>query len=184
MGAEGRGWESSGWLQPLLASLARPLERLMAAAALQVPLHCRAAPCVPSPLLSQLLAQHNVSAVFSGHLHSAFGQRLHRLHATPSGGYMAELETAAWKDDRRFRCALTGAVQVVPLLAGRMERGRPWLGATRGAKFGKEPDCMLVTRDLSCALRACCGAAPLRPAAPLPSRLQAGGSGRRCPCLP
>lgn len=53
--------------------------------------------------LTLLLAEHNVSAVFSGHLHSAFGQRLHRLHTTPRGGHMAELETAAWKDDRRFR---------------------------------------------------------------------------------
>ena len=59
---------------------------------------------LPSPSLAQLLAEHNVSAVLSGHLHGSFGQRLHRLHSTPAGGYMAELETAAWKDDRRFRC--------------------------------------------------------------------------------
>jgi hypothetical protein len=53
--------------------------------------------------LPQLLADHGVAAVLSGHLHSAFGQRLHRLHPTPAGGRLADLETAAWKDDRRFR---------------------------------------------------------------------------------
>ena len=45
------------------------------------------------------------SAVYvSGHLHSAFGERLHRVHSlSDSKRYLTELETAAWKDDRRFR---------------------------------------------------------------------------------
>ncbi len=36
-------------------------------------------------LVAQVLAEHNVSAYLTGHLHGAFGQRLHRLHATPAG---------------------------------------------------------------------------------------------------
>ena len=46
-----------------------------------------------------------MSAYLNGHLHAAFGERLHRLHPTSpaGGGHLAELETAAWKDDRRFR---------------------------------------------------------------------------------
>eukprot|EP00889_Picochlorum_renovo_P007462 jgi/Picre1/34492/NNA_001960.t1 len=40
----------------------------------------------------------------SGHLHSAFGEKLHRVHTIEeSQRYLTELETAAWKDDRRFR---------------------------------------------------------------------------------
>ncbi|EFN57681.1 hypothetical protein CHLNCDRAFT_50941 [Chlorella variabilis] len=72
----------------------------------------------PMQGLTQLLAQHNVSAVLSGHLHSAFGQRLHRVHATPSGGRMAEIETAAWKDDRRFRLVAVdgGALTLLDLM--------------------------------------------------------------------
>ncbi|PRW58812.1 metallophosphoesterase [Chlorella sorokiniana] len=68
--------------------------------------------------LTQLLAEHNVAAVLSGHLHSSFGQRLHRVHSTPAGGHMAELETAAWKDDRRFRVLALdgGALSFVELM--------------------------------------------------------------------
>lgn len=45
----------------------------------------------------------SVSHVYvSGHLHAAFGEKLHRVH-TFSESYLTELETAAWKDDRRFR---------------------------------------------------------------------------------
>lgn len=40
----------------------------------------------------------------SGHLHAAFGERLHRVHTIlETESYLTELETAAWKDDRRFR---------------------------------------------------------------------------------
>lgn len=35
--------------------------------------------------MAQLLADFNVSAYVSGHLHAAFGERLHRLHPTPAG---------------------------------------------------------------------------------------------------
>lgn len=38
-----------------------------------------------APLL-QVLSGHNVSAYLCGHLHGAFGPRLHRLHAAPDGG--------------------------------------------------------------------------------------------------
>lgn len=46
-----------------------------------------------------------VSHVYvSGHLHAAFGERLHRVHSiAETESYLTELETAAWKDDRRFR---------------------------------------------------------------------------------
>ena len=65
---------------------------------------------LPPQGLAALLARHNVSAFLAGHLHSSFGPRLHRIHAAPGGGAMAELEAAAWKDDRRFRVlALDGA---------------------------------------------------------------------------
>ncbi|EIE20379.1 Metallo-dependent phosphatase [Coccomyxa subellipsoidea C-169] len=53
--------------------------------------------------LLDVLTQHGVSAYLSGHLHAVFGQRVHRLHRAPDGEHMAELENAAWKDDRRFR---------------------------------------------------------------------------------
>jgi hypothetical protein len=36
--------------------------------------------------LLRVLLHHNVSAYLSGHLHAAFGQRLHRLHDVPTGG--------------------------------------------------------------------------------------------------
>lgn len=44
-----------------------------------------AAPLKTGSLL-QVLTRHNVSAYLSGHLHGAFGQRLHRLHKVPTGG--------------------------------------------------------------------------------------------------
>ncbi|CAL8465131.1 g4666 [Coccomyxa elongata] len=53
--------------------------------------------------LMEVLTQHGVTAYVSGHLHAVFGQRVHRLHSAPDGGHLAELENAAWKDDRRFR---------------------------------------------------------------------------------
>lgn len=36
--------------------------------------------------LLEVLTKRHVTAVLSGHLHSAFGRRVHRLHATPGGG--------------------------------------------------------------------------------------------------
>ena len=36
--------------------------------------------------LLKVLTRHNVSAYLSGHLHAAFGQRVHRLHKTPLTG--------------------------------------------------------------------------------------------------
>lgn len=53
--------------------------------------------------LAALLAARNVAAYLSGHLHAAFGARLHALHPTPAGGQLAELETTSFKEDRRFR---------------------------------------------------------------------------------
>ena len=38
-----------------------------------------------APLL-EVLHRHGVAAYLCGHLHSAFGPRLHRLHAAPGGG--------------------------------------------------------------------------------------------------
>lgn len=51
------------------------------------------------------LADH-ADAYVSGHLHTLFGEKLHRLQpspASPEKHFLAELETGAWKDDRRFR---------------------------------------------------------------------------------
>jgi hypothetical protein len=53
--------------------------------------------------LGAALAQVNASAYLSGHLHTVFGERLHRMHPVADGSWMAELESGAWKDDRRFR---------------------------------------------------------------------------------
>lgn len=36
--------------------------------------------------LLEVLTRHNVSAYLSGHLHAAFGQRMHRLYRTPTRG--------------------------------------------------------------------------------------------------
>ena len=36
--------------------------------------------------LLDVLTRHRVTAALSGHLHSAFGRRMHRLHAAPQGG--------------------------------------------------------------------------------------------------
>ena len=36
--------------------------------------------------LLSVLTRHNVSAYVSGHLHGAFGQRVHRMHRTPTKG--------------------------------------------------------------------------------------------------
>lgn len=49
------------------------------------------------------LSQHGIQAHVNGHLHSVFGQRLHMMHKSYAQGRLLELETAAWKDDRRFR---------------------------------------------------------------------------------
>lgn len=126
-------------------------------------------------LLAQLLAEHNVSAVLSGHLHGSFGQRLHRLHSTPAGGYMAELETAAWKDDRRFRygrvlgTALDGgagglsACRVMPCSSFTRQETRQLL----------QPS--LLSRTLISTMPCCSSLAhPTRQAA-----LQGAGAGRR-----
>jgi len=63
----------------------------------------------------QALVDVGTTSYWSGHLHTEFGERLHRAHlfstlgVTPSGiglqKMMFELETGAWKDDRRFRIA-------------------------------------------------------------------------------
>ncbi|KAL3155831.1 hypothetical protein ABBQ32_012842 [Trebouxia sp. C0010 RCD-2024] len=49
------------------------------------------------------LSQHGVQTHLNGHLHSVFGQRIHKRHRSLAPGRLLELETAAWKDDRRFR---------------------------------------------------------------------------------
>lgn len=53
------------------------------------------------------LSQAPVTTYISGHLHTAFGERMHKAHVVDSmvtaKATMSELETGAWKDDRRFR---------------------------------------------------------------------------------
>eukprot|EP00884_Botryococcus_braunii_P004718 jgi/Botrbrau1/14247/Bobra.0381s0008.2 len=53
--------------------------------------------------VKEVLLSHGVAAYVSGHLHSVFGRCLHRLLPNSFGGYLADLESAAWKDDRAFR---------------------------------------------------------------------------------
>lgn len=55
--------------------------------------------------VARILADIPASLYVSGHLHSQFGEKLHRVHpnSNGSGGFMNELETSAWKDERRFR---------------------------------------------------------------------------------
>lgn len=59
--------------------------------------------CMQGVGMAHVIAE--VATVYvSGHLHSAFGEKLHRVHTIEkSQRYLTELETAAWKDDRRFR---------------------------------------------------------------------------------
>lgn len=53
--------------------------------------------------MAKIIAEFS-TVYISGHLHAAFGERLHRLHSIPeSKVLLTELETSAWKDDRRFR---------------------------------------------------------------------------------
>lgn len=42
--------------------------------------------------LLAVLTRHNVSAYISGHLHSAFGQRVHRMHKTPTKGLLPKMQ--------------------------------------------------------------------------------------------
>ena len=125
---------------------------------------------MPLPLphpLPQLLASHSVSAVFSGHLHSSFGERLHRVHATPAGGRMAELETAAWK---------VGAAAVAAAAAG----GRH--AACRGRWcHGRRPGRVSPHRRTSTCPCACVHAQTAPAGRP---SLQAGGPGWRRTHLP
>ncbi|EFJ51718.1 hypothetical protein VOLCADRAFT_87455 [Volvox carteri f. nagariensis] len=61
----------------------------------------------------QILVRHGVSAYLAGHLHGAFGRKLHRLHAGPIAGtgaaddnprgHMLELEMVDWKYARTVR---------------------------------------------------------------------------------
>jgi hypothetical protein len=56
--------------------------------------------------LHELLAARRVSLVISGHLHDAFGPRLHgfhRLRPPSPGSRLLEAESADWKFRRRFR---------------------------------------------------------------------------------
>jgi len=53
--------------------------------------------------LRGLLLHHGAAAFLSGHLHDLFSHRLHAVHPGPDGGNLAELESTAWKDERRFR---------------------------------------------------------------------------------
>ena len=52
--------------------------------------------------LVTLLLNHKAAVYVSGHLHAAFGEKLHAVHSFHNS-FLAELESAAWKDDRRFR---------------------------------------------------------------------------------
>jgi hypothetical protein len=77
----------------------------------------------------QALADVGTTSYWSGHLHTEFGERLHRAHPLPSSSkqqkktiknsskMLIELETGAWKDDRRFRIAALdgGAMSFIDL---------------------------------------------------------------------
>ncbi|GIL82231.1 hypothetical protein Vretifemale_11147 [Volvox reticuliferus] len=59
--------------------------------------------------VQQILVRHGVSAYLAGHLHGAFGHKLHRLHKAPIAtngrpmGHMLELEMVDWKHARTVR---------------------------------------------------------------------------------
>ncbi|GFR52373.1 hypothetical protein Agub_g14933 [Astrephomene gubernaculifera] len=67
--------------------------------------------------VQEVLLRHGVTAYLSGHLHGAFGRRLHRLHRSPpssssssttgiastNAGYLVELESVDWKHGRTVR---------------------------------------------------------------------------------
>mmetsp|Transcript_39538 Transcript_39538/g.100239 ORF Transcript_39538/g.100239 Transcript_39538/m.100239 type:complete len:752 (+) Transcript_39538:262-2517(+) len=63
--------------------------------------------------LPEVLQRHGTAAYLSGHLHAAFGQRLHRLHRSSAASLpMMELETASWKYERRFRLLTVDGAEV------------------------------------------------------------------------
>lgn len=53
----------------------------------------------PAATLKQVLLRHSVAAYLNGHLHSAFGQRLHRLHPGANGEVLSR---ATRVSDERF----------------------------------------------------------------------------------
>jgi hypothetical protein len=82
----------------------------------------------------QALADVGTTSYWSGHLHTEFGERLHRAHPITTSSSsssssppplenkknpkkLIELETGAWKDDRRFRIAAIdgGAMSFIDL---------------------------------------------------------------------
>jgi hypothetical protein len=83
----------------------------------QIPNNKKAAPPIdgrPPQTLGGLMDAHDVAAYLSGHLHDAFGPRLHALARKSAGGagaggagaggaWAADLETADWKLAKRFR---------------------------------------------------------------------------------
>ena len=88
---------------PVLAALHHPL------GVSRYPAESAAKAATPFARLHELLAFHNVSMVVSGHLHDAFGPRLHGYHHLqpsewlPSDARLLEAESADWKFRRRFR---------------------------------------------------------------------------------
>ena len=53
----------------------------------------------------EMLLRHRARLALNGHLHAAFGPRLHWVHRSAGGGGdgLVELELASWKYERRFR---------------------------------------------------------------------------------
>eukprot|EP01025_Chloroclados_australasicus_P000482 TRINITY_DN10247_c0_g1_i3.p1 TRINITY_DN10247_c0_g1~~TRINITY_DN10247_c0_g1_i3.p1 ORF type:complete len:726 (-),score=42.15 TRINITY_DN10247_c0_g1_i3:283-2460(-) len=64
--------------------------------------------------LEDIFLKYNVSAYINGHLHTKFGDRLHRMipKSQPSQGYLAELQAGDWKWSRRFRIIATDKGQI------------------------------------------------------------------------
>jgi hypothetical protein len=74
------------------------------------PLATLASPRGAPPLARVLSAASSAAdAYVAGHLHSLFGPRMRRALPRAGGGALAELEAAAWTDDRRFRVATADA---------------------------------------------------------------------------
>jgi hypothetical protein len=64
-------------------------------------------PLHPQNPVAVMTSEAPITTYISGHLHTAFGERMHKAHRivreVTEKATMSELETGAWKDDRRFR---------------------------------------------------------------------------------
>ncbi|GLI63519.1 hypothetical protein VaNZ11_006504, partial [Volvox africanus] len=98
--------------------------------------------------VQQVLVRHGVSSYLAGHLHGAFGHKLHRLHKAPIAtdsrpmSYMLELEMVDWKHARTVRLLTSdleggGAVSFADF---RYIPGRPQLPSSLASTVRQEAE--------------------------------------------